>query len=39
MNVRLTHVLIGLACTLFFLALAFYRVQLGQVSAALASAG
>lgn len=38
MNVRLTHVLIGLACTLFFLALAFYRVQLGQVSAVLASA-
>jgi glycosyltransferase 2 family protein len=38
MNVRLIHLVIGLACTLFFLAVAFYRVQLVEVSAALASA-
>src|SRR5438105_15306994 len=37
MNVRLIQLVIGLACTLFFLAIAFYRVQLGAVSAALAS--
>ena len=38
MKVRLIQLIIGLACTLFFLAIAFYRVQLGAVSAALASA-
>ncbi len=38
MKVRLIQIVIGLACTLFFLAIAFYRVQLGAVSAALASA-
>src|SRR5271165_4209051 len=38
MNVRLIQLVIGLACTLFFLAIAFYRVQLGAVSAALAGA-
>jgi uncharacterized protein (TIRG00374 family) len=38
MNARLIHLVIGLACTLFFLTVAFYRVQLGEVSAALASA-
>jgi glycosyltransferase 2 family protein len=38
MNVRLIQLVIGLTCTLFFLAIAFYRVQLGAVSAALASA-
>ena len=38
MKVRLIQLVIGLACTLFFLAIAFYRVQPGAVSAALASA-
>ena len=38
MKVRLIQLVIGLACTLFFLAVAFYRVQLGAVSAALAGA-
>jgi len=36
--VRLIQLVIGLACTLFFLAIAFYRVQLGAVGAALAGA-
>ena len=35
---RLIQLVIGLACTLFFLAIAFYRVQLGAVGAALAGA-
>ena len=35
---RLIQLVIGLACTLFFLGIAFYRVQLGAVSAALAAA-
>jgi uncharacterized protein (TIRG00374 family) len=35
---RLVQLIIGLACTLIFLAIAFYRVQLGAVSAALAGA-
>jgi hypothetical protein len=38
MNLRVLQVAVGLACTLFFLAVAFYRVQLGAVSAALAGA-
>jgi glycosyltransferase 2 family protein len=38
MKVRLIQLVIGLACTLFFLAIAFYRVQLGAVTAALAGA-
>jgi uncharacterized protein (TIRG00374 family) len=38
MNTRVLQIAIGLACTLFFLALALYRVQLGAVSAALAAA-
>src|SRR6267154_445448 len=38
MNVRLIQLVIGLACTLIFLAIAFDRVQLGAVSAALAGA-
>jgi hypothetical protein len=38
MKVRLIQLVIGLACTLFFLAIAFYRVPLGAVSAALAGA-
>lgn len=38
MKVRLIQIVIGLACTLFFLVIAFYRVQLGAVSAALAGA-
>ena len=38
MKVRLIQLVIGLACTLFFLAIACYRVQLGAVSAALAGA-
>src|SRR5690242_12571606 len=38
MSVRLIQLVIGLACTLFFLAIALYRVQLGAVSAALANA-
>jgi hypothetical protein len=37
-NLRVFQVAVGLACTLFFLAIAFYRVQLGAVSAALAGA-
>jgi uncharacterized protein (TIRG00374 family) len=38
MKVRLIQLVIGLACTLFFLAIALYRVQLGAVTAALAGA-
>jgi uncharacterized protein (TIRG00374 family) len=38
MNARVFQIAIGLACTLFFLALALYRVELGAVSAALAAA-
>src|SRR3984893_18264978 len=38
MKVRLIQLVIGLACTVLFLAIAFYRVQLGAVSAALAGA-
>jgi uncharacterized protein (TIRG00374 family) len=38
MKVRLIQLVIGLACTLFFLGIAFYRVQLGAVSAALGAA-
>jgi uncharacterized protein (TIRG00374 family) len=38
MKVRLIQIVVGLACTLFFLAIALYRVQLGAVSAALAGA-
>ena len=38
MNLRLIQLVIGLASTLIFLAIAFYRVQLGAVSAALAGA-
>src|SRR5271155_1887013 len=38
MKVRLIQLVIGLACTLFFLAIACYRVQLEAVSAALAGA-
>jgi uncharacterized membrane protein YbhN (UPF0104 family) len=38
MKVRLIQLVIGLACTLFFLGIAFYRVQVGAVSAALAAA-
>jgi hypothetical protein len=38
MNLRVLQVTVGLACTLFFLAIAFYRVQLGAVGAALAGA-
>jgi hypothetical protein len=38
MNVRLIQLVIGLACTLFFLVITFYRVQFGAVSAALAGA-
>src|SRR5260370_19827798 len=38
MRMRLVQLIIGLACTLIFLAIAFYRVQLGAVSAALAGA-
>ena len=38
MKVRLIQLVIGLACTLFFLAIAFHRVQLGAVAAALAGA-
>jgi uncharacterized protein (TIRG00374 family) len=37
-NVRLLQIAAGLGCTLFFLVLALYRVQLGAVGAALASA-
>jgi uncharacterized protein (TIRG00374 family) len=38
MNLRVIQVTVGLACTLIFLAIAFYRVQLGAVSTALAGA-
>src|SRR3984893_15423178 len=38
MKVRLIQLVIGLAFTVLFLAIAFYRVQLGAVSAALAGA-
>jgi glycosyltransferase 2 family protein len=38
MKVRLIQLVIGLACTLFFLVIAFYRVELGAVRAALAGA-
>jgi uncharacterized membrane protein YbhN (UPF0104 family) len=38
MNLRLFQIAIGLACTFLFLAIAFSRVQLGAVSAALAGA-
>jgi uncharacterized protein (TIRG00374 family) len=38
MNIRVIQIIVGLACTLFFLALALYRVQLGSVAAALANA-
>jgi glycosyltransferase 2 family protein len=38
MNTRTIQLVIGLICTLFFLCLAFYRVQLGAVGEALASA-
>jgi uncharacterized protein (TIRG00374 family) len=38
MNARVIQLVIGLLCTLFFLALALYRVQLGAVTAALAEA-
>ena len=38
MKARVIQFVIGLACTLFFLWIAFYRVQLGAVSAALAGA-
>src|SRR5260370_14568320 len=38
MRMRLGQLNIGLACTLIFLAIAFYRVQLGAVSAAPAGA-
>ena len=38
MNVRAIQLAVGLICTLIFLGIAFYRVQLGAVSAALASA-
>jgi uncharacterized protein (TIRG00374 family) len=38
MNLRLFQIAVGLACTFLFLAIAFSRVQLGAVSAALAGA-
>ena len=38
MNLRLFQIAVGLACTFLFLAIAFSRVQLGTVSAALAGA-
>jgi uncharacterized protein (TIRG00374 family) len=38
MNVRIVQVVVGLACAVVFLALAFYRVQPGSVAAALANA-
>jgi uncharacterized protein (TIRG00374 family) len=37
-NMRVIQICIGIACTLFFLALALYRVQLGDVGTALAHA-
>ena len=38
MNIRTIQIVVGLACTLFFLGLALYRVPLGAVGAAIASA-
>jgi hypothetical protein len=38
MKVRIVHIIIGVASTLFFLALALYRVQLGSVGTTLAHA-
>ncbi len=38
MNIRTIQIVVGLACTLFFLALALYRVPLEAVGAAIASA-
>jgi glycosyltransferase 2 family protein len=38
MNVRVVQIITGLVCTIFFLALALYRVQLGSVGSALAHA-
>jgi uncharacterized membrane protein YbhN (UPF0104 family) len=37
-NIRVIQIIFGLACTIFFLALALYRVELGSVGAALANA-
>jgi len=38
MNIRIIQIVVGLACTLFFMALALYRVPLEAVGAAIASA-
>jgi len=38
MNIRIIQIVVGLACTLFFLALALYRVPLEAVAATIASA-
>ena len=38
MNIRVLQLVIGLACTFFFLVLALYRVQLDHIGAALAHA-
>ena len=38
MNIRVLQIVIGLACTFFFLVLALYRVQLDHIGAALAHA-
>ena len=38
MNIRIIQIVVGLACTLFFLALALYRVPLEAVGATIASA-
>lgn len=38
MKVRVIQIIVGLACTFFFLALALYRVQLGSVGSVLAHA-
>jgi len=38
MVVRLIHMVVGLACAFFFLALSLYRVHLGAVGAATANA-
>ncbi len=38
MNFRVIQLVIGLGCTLFFLALTLYRVELGAIGAALAGA-
>src|SRR5690348_1494366 len=38
MKVRVIQIIIGVACTFFFLALALYRVQLGSVGSALGHA-